>query len=79
MDMPVEYLGSGSPDGTQLGRNTTTDKIGFYGTTPIVQRASSAQASSLIAATTSLTANMAAAIQEIMATMTALGLWKGSA
>lgn len=77
--MPVEYLGSGSPDGTQLGRNTTTDKIGFYGTTPIVQRASSAQASSLIAATTSLTANMAAAIQEIMATMTALGLWKGSA
>jgi hypothetical protein len=79
MDMPVEYLGAGSPDGTQLGRNTTTDKIGFYGTTPIVQRASSAQASSLIAATTSLTANMAAAIQEIMATMTALGLWKGSA
>jgi hypothetical protein len=32
-----EYLGSGLPDGVNLGR-ATTDKIGFYGlATPIVQ------------------------------------------
>jgi hypothetical protein len=76
--MAVEFLGSGSDDGTNLGRGIT-DKVALYGVTPIAQRASSAQASSLIAATTSLTANMAAAIQEIMNTLTALGLWKGAA
>ncbi len=36
--MAVEYLGSGIDDGTIFGRDTTADKIGFYGiTTPVVQ------------------------------------------
>lgn len=41
--MAVEYLGSGSPDGTILGRSTT-DKVAFYGVTPIAQKAAAAQA-----------------------------------
>lgn len=34
--MAVEYLGDGNPDGTSLGLSAT-EKIGFYGTTPVVQ------------------------------------------
>lgn len=41
--MAVEFLGSGSDDGTNLGRDTA-DKIGFYGVTPIAQKAAAAQA-----------------------------------
>lgn len=41
--MAVEYLGSGSTDGTILGRSTT-DKVAFYGVTPIAQKAAAAQA-----------------------------------
>lgn len=41
--MAVEYLGSGSDDGTILGRSTT-DKVAFYGVTPIAQKAAAAQA-----------------------------------
>lgn len=31
-----EYIGDGRPDGTIVGQ-TSTEKLGFYGTTPIVQ------------------------------------------
>ena len=34
--MAVEYLGTGIPDGTILGRSAT-EKIAFYGGTPLVQ------------------------------------------
>ena len=34
--MAVKYLGDNAVDGTCLGRSAT-DKIGFYGTTPIVK------------------------------------------
>lgn len=33
-----EYIGNGNPDGTSLG-SSTTEKISFYGVTPIVQPA----------------------------------------
>lgn len=33
-----EYIGNGNPDGTSLG-GATTEKISFYGVTPIVQPA----------------------------------------
>lgn len=33
-----EYLGNGCPDGSSFGR-TTTEKISFYGVTPVVQPA----------------------------------------
>lgn len=34
--MAVKNLGDYGPDGVNLGRSAT-DKIGFYGTTPVVQ------------------------------------------
>lgn len=34
--MAVRYLGTNSPDGTCLGLSST-EKVGFFGTTPVVQ------------------------------------------
>lgn len=33
-----EYVGDGRPDGTVVGR-VATEKVGFFGTTPVVQQA----------------------------------------
>ena len=56
-------------------------KVGFYGTTPVTQRASSAQATSIVgtASATAVDTNLKAAIIEIMNTLQAVGLWKGAA
>ncbi len=57
-------------------------KAGFYGATPISQRSSSTQATSLISgiSTGAVSTNslLKAAVIEIMATLQAVGLWKGS-
>lgn len=65
---------------TQLGVSAT-DPVGFYGKTPIVQRSLAAQATSLVAtaSSTAVNSDLKAAIIEIMNTLTAVGLWKGSA
>lgn len=68
----------GDSDGYTLG-NSTTDKVSLYGVTPIVQRASSNQATTNIATSSAFGATQLAVIQEIMNTLTALGAWKGSA
>lgn len=76
-----EYAGTGLDDGIDLGRSTT-DKIGFYGlATPVSQRAGAAQATSLVATASSadVTTDLKAAVIEIMNTLQAYGLWKGSA
>lgn len=65
-------------DGTALGQ-TVTDKIAFYGYTPVVQRASSNQVTTNIAVSASFGATQLAVIQEIMNTLTGLGIWKGTA
>lgn len=64
----------------QVG-DATTDTLGFYGATPIAQRAGAAQATSLVgtASTTSLTTDHKAYLIEIGNTLTALGIWKGAA
>lgn len=58
-------------------------KAGFYGATPVSQRASSSQATSVISgiSTGAVSTNslLLAAVVEIMSTLTALGLWKGTA
>jgi len=58
-------------------------KAGFYGETPISQRSSSSQATSLISgiSTGAVSTNslLLAAVVEIMDTLEALGLWKGAA
>ena len=41
--MSMDYVGKGADDGTSLG-NSATDKISFYGATPIVKGTISASA-----------------------------------
>lgn len=81
----VKEVSDQGPDGTRMG-TTSSDKIGFYGTTPIAQRTSSAMAAQSFAATTAgfgfanATAfdNFQSQVQEITATLKALGLHGGS-
>ena len=58
-----EYIGDGRPDGTIVCR-AATEKVGFYGTTPIVQ--------ATVAATTTTTATTTALQTDIDAIRTAL-------
>ncbi len=76
----LQYLGNDNNDGIVLGRAITT-KLGLYGTTPIAQRALAAQATSLVGTASSADVNtdLKAAIIEIMNTLAAIGIWKGSA
>lgn len=76
----ANYFGYGSPDGDILGK-AATNKIGFYGTTPIAQRAAAIQANSVVSVSSNITiaASLTAWIVEVTATLNALGLWKGSA
>lgn len=52
--MSVDHLGKLNTDGTTLGQSAT-DKIGFYGVTPVVQPATAAAGTD--AATTQTCAN----------------------
>lgn len=79
--MPIgKQLSDKNPDGTALGQSTS-DLIALYGVTPVSQRASSVQAASVVSANSwiSVTSNLAAFCQEVAATLTALGAWKGTA
>lgn len=78
--MAVFYVGDNNPDGTSLGLDATK-KVSMYGATPIAQRALAAQATSLVgtASSTAVDTALKAAVIEIMSTLTALGIWKGSA
>ena len=69
-----------STGNTALG-NAITDTVGFYGLTPVAQRALAAQNTTLLstASSTAIDTLTKAAIIEIMNTLTALGLWKGAA
>lgn len=75
-----QYLGNDNNDGLVIGR-ATTSKVGLYGVTPIVQRSGAAQATSLVgtASSTDVDTALKAAVIEIMNTLTAVGIWKGSA
>jgi hypothetical protein len=78
--MAVNYLGDNGPDGMALGTGIS-EKIAFYGTTPISQRAGAAQATSLVgtASSADVTTDLKAAIIEIQNTLIALGVFKGGA
>lgn len=77
-DIDANYLSDGRPTGTLLG-NSSTDKIGFYGTTPIVQRTAAAVTSDVgTASSADVTTALKAAVIDLMNTMEALGLWAGS-
>lgn len=75
-----DYLDKGADDGTIMGQ-TASEKIAFYGASPNTQRAAAVQAASVVSATSyiSVTSNLAAFCAEVAATLTQLGLWKGTA
>jgi hypothetical protein len=66
-------------DDAIIGKSGGT--VGFYGTTPVTQRSSAAQATSAVgtASSTDVTTALKAAVIEIMNTLQAIGLWKGGA
>lgn len=66
--------------GVSLG-DAAADTIGLYGATPVSQRASSIQATSIISAYSSTTASalIGALLVEIANTLNGLGAWKGTA
>lgn len=76
--MAVIYIGTNNTDGCSMGQSITS-LVSLYGVTPVVQRASSNQASSNLAVSASFGASQLAVVQEIMNTLTALGAWKGAA
>lgn len=75
-----KVLDIGAEGGTVFGKDNAA-KIGFYGTTPIAQRAAAIQAASLVSAASyiSVSTNLSVFAAEVAATLTNLGLWKGGA
>ena len=75
-----ERLDYGSPDGCQIG-GAATDKVGFYGAVPVVQRANAFQATSVLSVSSNVTiaASLTAWILEVTDTLVGAGIWKGSA
>ena len=68
----VTYNG---PAGAQIGA-AATDKIGFYGATPVVQRATATtHTTTNVVTSASYGTLQVAQMQEVMATLIALGLW----
>lgn len=77
MTQPTEYeqLGYNSPDGMQVGR-AAADKVGFYGATPVVQRATATtHTTTNVVTSASYGTLQVAQMQEVMNTLAALGLW----
>lgn len=73
-NQPVS-LGAGT-GGVTVG-SVATSKVGFYGKTPVVQRAysSAVHATSAVATSSSFGATQLAALQEIQLTLIGLGVW----
>lgn len=66
----IDQLGNRSPDGEQMGQ-ATTDLIGFYGKTPIAQRAAGNNTALTTTPTTTLVGTI---VREIQATLVGLGI-----
>jgi hypothetical protein len=50
----TQQLSDGNPDGVVLGQDSTTDKVAFYGSTPVVQPSSASQAAVTATAVTAI-------------------------
>ena len=66
--MAVQYLGDNGPDGMCVGLSAT-EKVAFFGATPVVQQAMTA-----VATTTATTALNELKINRVIAALNALGL-----
>lgn len=71
-----QRLDYGSDDGAQIG-GAASDKIGFYGAVPVIQRAysSALHATSGISSSTDFGATQLAWAQEVQKTFIGLGIW----
>lgn len=71
-----ERIDYGSVDGSQWGAGAS-DKLGFYGKVPVVQRpySSAVHLSSEIASSADFGATQLAVLQEIQKTLIGLGIW----
>ena len=73
--MAADELSKYNPDGTTMGQ-AAADKIGFYGATPIVQRATATtHTTTNVVTSASYGTLQVAQMQEVMNTLAALGLW----
>lgn len=79
------HVSDGRPDGTMIGQDATTDKVGFYNTTPVVQPTTSAQAAWTASTTTQTTTTLETDIaalgvltNAIRTALVAQGIIKGS-
>ena len=70
-----EQVTYNSPDGALIG-NSASEKIGFYGATPVVQRGTStSHTTTNVVTSASFGTLQVAQIQEIQNTLIALGIW----
>lgn len=70
-----EQVTYNSPAGAQIG-SSASEKIGFYGATPVVQRATATtHTTTNVVTSASFGTLQVAQIQEIQNTLIALGIW----
>lgn len=71
-----QQVSQGFPDGMQLG-DAASDKLGFYGKVPVIQRAysSAVHATSGMASSASFGPVQLAIVVEIANTLVGLGIW----
>jgi len=70
-----EQVTYGSADGAQMGA-AASDKIGFYGATPVVQRATATtHTSTNVVTSASYGTLQVAQMQEVVNTLVAIGIW----
>jgi len=77
--MTIRQISTGDPDGTSFSQGIT-DKVSFYGVTPVAQRTAAIQALSYISVSSNATIGSADAAwkAEVTATLIGLGFWKGA-
>lgn len=70
-----EQVTYNSPDGAQVGA-AASDKVGFYGATPVVQRATATtHTTTNVVTSASFGTLQVAQIQEIQNTLITIGIW----
>lgn len=70
-----EQVTYNSPDGAQIGKSAT-EKVGFYGAVPVVQRATaSTHTTTAVVTSASYGTLQVAQMQEVQNTLIALGIW----
>ena len=70
-----EQVTYNSPAGAQIG-SSSTEKVGFYGATPVVQRATATtHTTTNVVTSASFGTLQVAQIQEIQNTLIAIGIW----